>query len=70
LPDRDDPPDTIGLAPLLRRLLPDGELVYCKVCDEDYNDPGPELPSEGEFSIEVVAQKRAPRHTTTPGVTG
>ena len=57
LPDRDDPPDTIGLAPLLERALPDLELIYCKTCDEGFVDPGPEKQSEGEFSIEAVARK-------------
>lgn len=57
LPDRDDPPDTLGVAPLLVRTLPGLEVVYCRTCDEGYVDPGPALPSEGEFSIEVVARK-------------
>ncbi|MFQ5994992.1 MAG: methyltransferase domain-containing protein [Acidiferrobacterales bacterium] len=57
LPDRDDPPDTIGLVPLLNRTLADLELIYCKTCDKGYVNPGTELPSEGEFSIEAVARK-------------
>ncbi len=57
LPDRDDPPDTIGLVPLLNRVLADSQLIYCKTCDEGYFDPGLELPSTGEFSIEAVVQK-------------
>jgi SAM-dependent methyltransferase len=58
LPDRDDPPDTLGLVPLLERTLPDVRLIHCRTCDEGYVDPGPRLPSKGEFSIELVAQKR------------
>ncbi len=57
LPDRDDPPDTLGLVPLLRRTLPELHLIDCRTCDEDYVDPGPTLESTGEFSIELISQK-------------
>lgn len=57
MPDQDDLPDTLGVIPLLERVLPRHELVYCKVCDEGYVNPGDELPSEGEFSIEAVIRK-------------
>lgn len=57
LPDRDEAPDTIGVVPLLKRLFPSAEIIYCKVCDEGYVNPGAELPSEGEFSIELVIKK-------------
>ena len=57
LPDTDDPPDTIGLRSLLERVLPNINIEYSKVCDEGYINPGDELPSEGEYSIEIVAQK-------------
>lgn len=66
LPERDEPPDTLGVVPLLERALPGVCLVYCKTCDEGYVDPGPERPSEGEFSIEVVARKPA---ASPPGAT-
>ena len=59
LPDKDDAPDTIGLQPLLKKVLGDIEIIYCKVCDEGYVNPGDELPSEGEFSIEAVIHKTA-----------
>ena len=58
LPDHDDLPDTIGIAPLVKRLFEDGDIIYCKTCDEGYVNPGDELPSEGEFSIELVAHKQ------------
>lgn len=58
LPDRDESPDTIGIQPLLDRVLDDVEIIYCKVCDEGYRDPGETLQSEGEYSIELVARKR------------
>lgn len=57
LPDRDEAPDTIGIRPLLNRLFPTAEIIYINVCDEGYVNPGDELPSEGEFSIEVVLRK-------------
>lgn len=60
LPDRDDLPDTLGVVPLIERVLNDTGLIYCKVCDEGYKNPGDTLPSEGEFSIEVVIRKKTP----------
>jgi ubiquinone/menaquinone biosynthesis C-methylase UbiE len=59
LPDKDEAPDTIGVVPLLQRTLDNIEIVYSKVCDEGYHNPGDELPSQGEFSIEIVARKSA-----------
>lgn len=59
LPDRDELPDTLGVLPLIKRVLTEHELIYCKVCDEGYVNPGDDLPSEGEFSIELVIRKPA-----------
>lgn len=59
LPDRDEAPDTVGVLPLLQRVLPGCDVVYCKTCDEGYKNPGDNLPSEGEYSIEVVVRKMA-----------
>ncbi|MDH5180677.1 MAG: class I SAM-dependent methyltransferase [Gammaproteobacteria bacterium] len=59
LPDRDEAPDTIGLMPLMQKTLTNLEVIYTRVCDEGYVNPGDELPSQGEFSIEVVARKTA-----------
>jgi SAM-dependent methyltransferase len=58
LPERDDPPDTIGLVPLVKRLFADAEIIYFKTCDEGYVNPGDDRHSEGEFSIELVARKK------------
>ena len=58
LPEEEDLPDTLGLVPLMKRVLGDIEVVYCKVCDEGYVNPGDDLPSEGEFSIEAVVRKK------------
>lgn len=57
LPESDEPPDTIGLVPLLRRVSPSASVVYCRTCDDGYVDPGPFIESTGEFSIELVARK-------------
>lgn len=62
LPERDDPPDTLGVVPLLTQTLRDLDLVYLKVCDDDHTITDPEVHSDGEYSIEVIARKRlAPR---------
>jgi SAM-dependent methyltransferase len=58
LPDHDEAPDTIGAVPLIKRLFADAEIIYSKTCDEGYVNPGPERPSEGEFSIELVVRKK------------
>jgi len=57
LPDRDEPPDTVGIAPLIERALTGGEIVYCRTCDANYANPGDELHSAGEYSIEAVIRK-------------
>lgn len=57
LPDRDEPPHTLGVEPLIKRVLPDAEVIYSRTCDEGYVNPGDELPSQGEYSIELVARK-------------
>lgn len=57
LPDRDEAPDTIGIVPLVKRMFPEAEVIYYKTCDEGYVNPGDDLPSEGEFSIELVIKK-------------
>ena len=59
LPNNDELPDTKGLVPLFSRTLSDYELIYCKVCDQGYVNPGDTLQSEGEFSIEAVVKKSA-----------
>lgn len=58
LPDRDEAPDTLGLIPLVRRVIPELEIIDCRVCDEGYINPGADLPSSGEFSIELIARKK------------
>lgn len=52
LPESDDLPDTIGVTPMIKRLLPDAEIITCVTCDE-LNDLGQ------EYSIEVVVRKKS-----------
>jgi SAM-dependent methyltransferase len=59
LPDQDDPPDTLGLRPLIERVLNDAEIVYVQVCDEGHTITDPEMHSDGEYSIEAVIKKVA-----------
>jgi SAM-dependent methyltransferase len=58
LVDRDDPPDTLGIVPLIARTLSNFDLVYAKECSEGHTVREPRLHSDGEFSIEVVLHKQ------------
>ncbi len=58
--DRDEPPDTVGLIPLIRRSLSHPEVICTKVCDAGYRLNSDGYP-EGECSIEVVIQKGRPQ---------
>ena len=55
--EKDEPPDTAGVIPLLQRSLSGYEIVQAKVCDEGYRIISPERQSVGEYSIEVVVRK-------------
>jgi SAM-dependent methyltransferase len=57
LPETDDAPDTIGLRPLLRRVLPAAEILSLTVCDEGHTVTDPDLHSDGEYSIEAICRK-------------
>jgi len=57
LPDRDEPPHTIGLAPLIDSTCRRGRVLELKICDEGYRIKGPEVHPEGEYSIEAIIQK-------------
>ncbi len=46
LVEEDDPPDTVGVVPLIKRVLTNHEIVYAKECSEN-----------GEYSIEIVVRK-------------
>jgi SAM-dependent methyltransferase len=59
--DRDDPPDTIGLIPLLKNNLDGVELVYQRICSAGYDANVPvSFMSDAEYSIELVARKGGP----------
>jgi SAM-dependent methyltransferase len=55
--ERDEPPDTIGIVPLIKRTLKNFEILYAKQCDEGHTITDPQIHSDGEYSIEVVVRK-------------
>jgi SAM-dependent methyltransferase len=55
--DRDEPPDTIGLLPLIERSLVRYEIVYAKECNEGHTVTNLDLHSDGEYSLEIVLRK-------------
>ena len=55
--DKDEEPDTIGLVPLVQRMLSGCEIIYAKVCDENHTINDPNLHSDGEYSIELILKK-------------
>lgn len=60
MPDEDDPPDTIGVGPMLTRLLPDGQILYIRTCGAlGTTGKDPNVVSR-ERSIEAVIKKPLP----------
>jgi len=58
LPDRSEPPCTLGLVPCVGQWLNGkAEFVYCKTCDEGWAPCPPEVHAAGEYSIEAVWRK-------------
>lgn len=57
--DRDDPPDTIGLVPLVLRTCPGAEICEARQHAEGYTITDPYKHADGEFSDEVIARKPA-----------
>ena len=55
--EKDEPPCTIGIISLINKSLQDNEIIYAKVCDENYKPNNVNEYSEGEYSIEVVVKK-------------
>jgi SAM-dependent methyltransferase len=55
--ERDEPPDTLGIVPLIEKTLSNYELIYAKECSEGHTIKDPEIHSDGEYSIEVVLKK-------------
>jgi SAM-dependent methyltransferase len=57
--DNNDPPDTIGILPLIDDTLSNYEVTEAKECSEGHTIREPERHSDGEYSIEVVIRKLA-----------
>jgi SAM-dependent methyltransferase len=55
--ERDDPPDTVGLLPLLARAIPEGAIMSARRCDDGHTISDPMLHSNGEYSLEVILRK-------------
>lgn len=58
LPEKDDPPDTLGLKQLIEQSLQDFDVIYLKECTEGFTIVDPAIHSDGEYSIEAVIQKK------------
>jgi hypothetical protein len=63
--DREAPPDTLGIVPLIERTLAGFEIVYARECSEGHTTRDPLIHSDGEYSIEVVIRKRGEREGGT-----
>jgi SAM-dependent methyltransferase len=57
--DRDEPPDTVGVIPMIKRCLSDYEVMEAKVCNEGHEIIAEDVQSKGEYSIEVVLKKKS-----------
>lgn len=57
LPDRDEPPDTVGLLPLIGKVIPDASIVRARRCADGHAIVDPLVHSDGEYSIEVIVRK-------------
>jgi hypothetical protein len=55
--DRDEPPDTVGLLPLIGRVLPDAVIVSARQCADGRTITDPMRHSDGEYSLEVILRK-------------
>jgi SAM-dependent methyltransferase len=55
--ERDEPPNTLGIVPLIEKTLSNYELIYAKECSEGHTITDPKTHSDGEYSIEVVLKK-------------
>jgi SAM-dependent methyltransferase len=55
--DRDEPPDTFGLLPMIDRVLGDVPIVSARRCSESHTISDPNLHSDGEYSLEVIVRK-------------
>ncbi len=56
--DHDETPCTLGIVPLIIRTLEDAEIIYAKVCSDGYISDNTNNCCNGEYSIEIVIQKK------------
>jgi SAM-dependent methyltransferase len=57
--DQDDPPDTIGLVPMIKRTCPGVEILEARQHTEGHTVTDPYVQADGEFFDEVIARKPA-----------
>ncbi len=55
--ERDEEPDTVGMMPMIHRVLSNFEIAYAKRCSEGHTINDPSVHSDGEYSIEAVVRK-------------
>jgi len=53
----EDLPDTKDILKVIKESISDYEVVYAKICDENYSSNGIDQSSTGEYSIEIVLKK-------------
>ena len=57
LPHHGDGKDTLGLKETIEELFDNYEIIYINVCDRGFVNPGNNVQSLGEYSIEAVIKK-------------
>lgn len=57
MPEKHDPPYTLGVRQLIKESLDNYKIIYVKVCDKGYEYVGLHEHSKGEYSIEAVIKK-------------
>lgn len=55
--DRDEPPDTLGILPMIDRIIPAARVVSARRCTEGHTISDPNIHSDGEYSLEVIVRK-------------
>ncbi len=55
--DRDDPPHTFGLVPMVTRTLVGYRIIYIRECNDGWENLPSNVHSVGEYSIEMVIRK-------------
>lgn len=57
LPEKSEPPCTLGLRSTILKAIPNARIVKLSVLNEGFVDPGPEKHSAGEYAIEAIIKK-------------